>query len=135
MSEPAEQPKRRPRPTAEQKAEWDAAFAEATGRPPVDPETDRVYGILALGVAAVGTVAAGGFAWDWPSFGLSICFMTAFVGRHLAKRDQSTVFGQHALKWCFWLYVALVPGMIWSAVMYSMRFVRATSLFDLNIPL
>lgn len=131
MSGPAELPKKRPRATAEQKAEWDAAFAEATGRPVVDPEVERVYGIIALCCVAGGTIAAGSFAWDWPSFALSICFVSAAVGSHLAHRSQSTVFGKHAAKWSFWMYVILVPGTVLVAIQYSLSFVRATSLFDL----
>lgn len=137
MSGPADLPRKRPRPTLEQKAEWDAAFAEATGKPVVDPEidpeTERVYGILALCVVAFGTVVAGSFAWVWLSFAVSACFASAAVGSHLAKRSSSNRFGQHAAKWSFWLYVALIPGGLVMAIQYGMQLMRVTSLFHFDL--
>lgn len=135
MSEPAELPRKRPRPTAEQQAEWDAAFAAATGKPPPDPEAERVYGILSLVIVAVGTVSAGSFAWEWPTFALSICFMSATVGGYLARRSSSTTFGRHASRWSFWMFVALVPGSVYIALLYCLRFMQVTSLLNINLGL
>lgn len=135
MSDPAELPRKKPRATPEQQAEWDAAFAAASGTPPPDPEAERVYGNLALVIVAVGTVSAGSFAWDWPTFALSICFMSATVGGYLARRSSSTTVGRHARRWSFWMFVALVPGTVYLALLYCLRFMQATSLFNLNLEL
>lgn len=135
MSDPAELPRKRPRPTPEQQAEWEAAFATATANPPSDPEAERVYGTLSLVIVAVGTVSAGSFAWDWPTFAFSICLMSATVGGYLARRSSSTTLGRHASRWSFWMFVALVPGAVYLAILYCLRFVQLTSLFNLNLEL
>lgn len=122
MSDAAERPKPKPRPvpTADQKAEWEAAFASATGKPVVDPVNAEVYGIIALCVAIIGTMATAGLFWLTPTGGLSILSIAAYTASRFARLSGQSEFGQRAARWAFWMWIALPVASLMAAGMSFM---------------
>ena len=142
MSDATQRPKPRPRPTAEQKAEWEAAFASSTGKPPVvgsaavDPAAAQIYGIIALCVAVSGTMATAGLFWLTPTGGLSILFISSLVASRFSRLGGGSEFGQRAARWSYWMFAMLPVASLVAAGMsvFSMDFSRFMPAFQIKIP-
>ncbi len=142
MSDATQRPQPRPRPTAAQKSEWEAAFATATGQPPVvgpaavDPDAAQIYGIMALCVAVSGTMATAGLFWLTPTGGLSILFLSALVASRFSRLSGGSEFGQRAARWSYWMFVMLPVASLVATGMTisSMDFSRFLPAIEIKIP-
>lgn len=142
MSDATEKPKPRPRPTAAQKAEWEAAFATATGKPPVvsvaevDPAAAQIYGIMSLCVAVTGSMVTVGLYWLTPMGGLSILLLSALVASRFSRLSGGSEFGQRAARWAYWMFIMLPVASLVATGMNisSMDFSRFMPAIEIKIP-